>query len=287
MIRPRFFITLSDMGYVFDLRDARDWEKVLDEPKQRIRLEREHRLLVDMLCPKPGDTLLEIGCGIGATLAALADEGLRLAGLDASPHLLEIARQRTSRRIEYHRGWAEDLPFDDNAFNYAVFMGTLEFVEDPQRSVEEASRVAKDRVFFGVVNKYALRAAELRLRGMFAHSLYNRARFFSIWELKQMVYRAAGNVPVSWRTASQMLSVGQPDGWVDRALRLGRYPFGGYAAMVATLVPRYRTRPLELDVRVSGKHPSGVVTGLGALRRREAGMPEGLKGEKTRKLMLS
>lgn len=268
------------MGYVFDLRDGRDWEKDLEGPKQRMRLEREHRLLIGMLCPKPGDSLLEIGCGIGATLAALADEGLRLAGVDASPHLLEIARQRTGRRVEYHRGWAEDLPFDDNSFNHAVFMGSLEFVEDPQRSVEEASRVAKDRIFFGVVNKYALRAAELRLKGMFAHSLYNRARFFSVWELKQMVYRTAGNVPLSWRTVSQWPAVGKPDGWIDRALRLGRYPFGGYAAMVATLIPRYRTRPLELDVRISGKRPSGVVTGLGASRRREAGKLDGLKAEK-------
>jgi SAM-dependent methyltransferase len=249
------------MGYVFDFRDGWAWEKVLEHPGQQRRVERETRLLTEMLGPRAGQSLLEIGCGAGTTLAGLAGMGLQLAGVDASTHMLDIARQRTGPRVEYHRGWAEDLPFEDNAFTYAVFSGTLEFVDDPQRAVAEAGRVAKDKVFFGVVNKFALRAVKLRLRGVVTPSIYNRARFFSVWEIKQMVYRTAGNVPLRWKTIGHWPRGGTYGGRIDRALQFCRYPFGGYAAAVATLTPRFRTRPLELELPVSGKRPSGAVTG--------------------------
>lgn len=246
------------MGYVFDFRDAWLWERVIEQPRQRLRLERENRLLLDMLCPHPGDSLLEIGCGIGATLAALKEEGLRLAGIDASPHMLDIARQRTGRRVEYYQGWAEDLPFDDNAFHYAVFAGALEFFENPQRAVEEAGRVAKDKVFIGAVNKYAVRAMELRIRGIFASDVFNRARFFSIWELKRMIRRAAGDVPLLWRTTGSRPWNSKMGVWFDRALVGSRYPFGSYAAVAATMTPRFRTRPLALEFRLGSERPSGA-----------------------------
>ncbi len=79
--------------------------------------------------------------------------GLDVTGLDASPHMLEFARKRLGVRAELRRGVAEDLPFDDNTFNVATLMTTLEFVEDSQKAIEEACRVTKDRIFLGVLNR--------------------------------------------------------------------------------------------------------------------------------------
>jgi SAM-dependent methyltransferase len=252
------------MGYVFDFRDAWAWEKQAGLAAARAISDREHRLLARLLRPHAGESLLEIGCGIGGTLAFLADFGLRLAGIDPSEPMLDIARQRAGRRVQYHRGVAENLPFDDNEFHYAVFTGTLEFVDDPEQAVAEACRVAKDKLYIGAVNRYALRAVQLRLRGVLSPTVYNRARFFSPWGLKGMVRRAAGDVPVNWETLSHLHFGGRLLGpWFERGARLGRYPFGGYTGMAAVLMPRFRTRPLELDVSIAGKRRSGTVTGYG------------------------
>ena len=268
LIDARFFFRLPAMGYVFDFRDAWACEKQADHPTHRSITERENRLLADMLRPHAGDSLLEVGCGIGNTLSFLSDFGLRLTGLDPSAPMIDIARQRTGRRVEYHKGTAEDLPFDDNEFHYVIFTGALEFVEDPSRAVAEACRVAKEKLFVGAMNRWAFHAAELRIRGILSPTIYNRARFFSLWELKRMVARAAGKVPMTWETVSHLHWSGRRLGpWVDRVSRLGRFPFGAYAGLVVVLIPRFRTRPLELEMPVAGKRPSGAVTGYGASRR--------------------
>src|SRR6266540_4394515 len=41
---------------------------------------------------QPGQSVLDIGCGVGAFLRLVADRGARPFGLDASPALLEVAR---------------------------------------------------------------------------------------------------------------------------------------------------------------------------------------------------
>ncbi len=261
------------MGYVFDFRDAWACEKQLDHRPSRSIMERENRMLLDMLRPHSGESLLEIGCGIGNTLTGLGDAGLRLAGLEPSEPMMDIARQRAGRRVEFHLGVAEDLPFDDNAFHYVVFTGALEFVEDPQQALAEACRVAKDKLFIGAMNRFALQAVHLRLRGILSSTVYNRARFFSLWQLKRMVRKVAGNVPMSWETLSHLHWGGPRLGpWVERHARLGRYPFGAYLGVVAVLMPRFRTRPLELELPMAGNRPSGAVTGYGASRRSAAGM---------------
>ena len=61
------------------------------------------RAAVDQLDPQPGDTVVEMGCGSGANLQLLRErvgsEG-RIIGVDMSPGVLGVARNRISRR-----GW--------------------------------------------------------------------------------------------------------------------------------------------------------------------------------------
>jgi ubiquinone/menaquinone biosynthesis C-methylase UbiE len=149
--------------------------------------------------------------------------------------------------VDLYRGFAEDLPFDDNSFNHAFFFISLEFVEDPARALAEACRVAKDRVFIGFLNRFALKGVQRRLQSVFSQSIYNKARFFSVWELKAMVRSLVGPVPVEWRTVLQLPNASvklvqaiEQSGFVQRS------PFGAFAGMVVTLVPRFRTRPLAI-----------------------------------------
>ncbi len=248
------------MGHVFDFHEAAAYEQWFNQPHNKAAFELETQLMRDLLQPMRGETVLDIGCGTGACLAAFLEMGLQVTGVDPSTYMLDLALKKIGHRAELYRGYAEDLPFDDNSFNYGCLFTTLEFVEDPQKALAEAFRVAKDRVFIGVLNRYAIKGIQRRVKGIFSPSIFNHARFFSVWELKQMIRSLIGNLPVSWRTVCQLpLNSGRLTTSLEQSKIIQRCPFGAFAGMVVTLVPRFRTRPLT--VRYGAKDPTGIATG--------------------------
>jgi SAM-dependent methyltransferase len=248
------------MGYVFDFNDALAYEKWLKNDRTRAAFGLESQLMVDMLKPLRGESLLDIGCGTGSSLLPFVELGLEATGLDASPYMLDIALQKLENRVDLYRGVAEDLPFEDNSFNHAIMVTTLEFVNDPKKAIEEACRVTKDRLFLGVLNRYAFKGLERRLKGIFSHTIYNHAKFFSIWELKQLLHSIAGDIPIAWRTIYQLPSIsGKLTYNLEQSSFVQKFPFGAFMGIVATLVPRFRTKPLT--VRYRPKQPTGALTG--------------------------
>ena len=248
------------MGYVFDFNDAVSYEEWFNDPRNRFVVELEKRLMLDLLKPAREETLLEIGCGTGAALLTFLDSGIQVTGLDPSPYMLDIASKNVGNRADLHRGFAEDLPFEDNSFNYACLITTLEFVEDPKRALEEACRVAKDRIFIGVLNRYAIKGIQRRVKGVFTKTIYNRAHFFSIWELKQIIRFLLGDVPISWRTVFQFSArPGRITNRIEQSSLLQKSPFGAFVGMVVTLVPRFKTRPLALSYKA--KQTTGAAAG--------------------------
>lgn len=248
------------MGYVFNFHDVIAYEQWFNKPQNRFFFDLEKRLMLDMLKPVRGDSVIDIGCGTGANLLAFAEMGLQVTGLDPSPYMLDIAAKNLSNRADLHRGFAEDLPFDDNSFNYSCLITTLEFVDDPQKALEETCRITKDKIFIGVLNRYAIKGIQRRIKGMFIKTVYNRAKFFSVWELKQIIRTVLGNVPISWRTTCQLpIMHGNIASRIEQLSLLQKCPFGAFAGMVVTLVPRYKTRILPL--RYTVKHTTDTATG--------------------------
>jgi ubiquinone/menaquinone biosynthesis C-methylase UbiE len=248
------------MGYVFDFKDAKAYESWSLEPSNLADLRREQALMLDMLQPKHGEAVLDIGCGMAGSAFPFLERGLQVTGIDPSPYMLDLAFKYLGRKVDLYRGYAEDLPFDDNSFNYACLVTSLEFVNSPQKAFEEACRVAKDRVFMGVLNRYALKGIQRRLEGVFSASIYNHARFFGVWELKRMIRQIAGEVPLAWRTVNQFPPVCQPlTQSIESSRFVQRCPFGAFVGMTVTLVPRFRTRPLAMPYHP--KHTTGVLTG--------------------------
>jgi SAM-dependent methyltransferase len=238
------------MGYVFDFQDAVAYERWFENRRNRLAMELESRLMLDMLGPAPGESVLDIGCGVGSILQSLLNRDLAVTGIDPSPYMLDIVFQRFENKVELYRGYAEELPFDDNSFNHACFFTSLEFVDDPKKALSEAFRVAKDKVFLGVLNRYAIKGVQRRVVGVFTQTIYNRARFYSIWELKRMARGLLGEVPINWRTVCLFpKSEGRIVSSIERSTLVQRCPFGTFAGMVITLVPRFRTRPLALRYR--------------------------------------
>jgi len=66
-----------------------------------------------------GDRLLDVACGAGLALELAALRGARCAGIDASPRLLAVARDR-SPEADLRIGDMQALPWDDGAFDVAT-----------------------------------------------------------------------------------------------------------------------------------------------------------------------
>ena len=81
--------------------------------------------------PAGPKSVLEVGCGTGLFLEWFAQGGHQVTGLDPSPYMLNLARRRVPERVALDRGYAEDLPYEDNAFDTVALITTLEFVNDP------------------------------------------------------------------------------------------------------------------------------------------------------------
>ena len=230
------------MGYVFDFKIAREYDNWYQNPANRFVADLENQLLLRLLEPVRGERVLDIGCGTGRHLLMFLEMGLDVTGLDASPHMLDITREKLGHRAELHQGLAEDLPFEDNSFDIATLITTLEFVDDVQKALQEACRVAKKRIFLGVLNRYAIKGIERRIKGIFSESTYNRARFFSVWELKRQVRQILGKTPLRQGTVLQLpVSFRKYTQHLERWPFVHRCPFGCFIGMAVILVPRYRT----------------------------------------------
>jgi ubiquinone/menaquinone biosynthesis C-methylase UbiE len=99
------------------------------------------------------------------------------------------------------RGDAYRLPFADGAFDLAVLVTTLEFLERPQEALAEALRVARCGVVLGVLNRWSVLGLQRRLAGLFRPTVYDAARFYGVGRLKQMLRSVVGKTgSIVWQT---------------------------------------------------------------------------------------
>jgi SAM-dependent methyltransferase len=89
-----------------------------------------------------GHRVLEVGCGSGVFLRAAADRGARVAGLDASETLIELARARVPE-AELVVGDMQFLPYEDDVFDLVAGFNAFFFAADMVAALREAGRVAK------------------------------------------------------------------------------------------------------------------------------------------------
>ena len=147
-----------------------------------------------------------------------------------------------------HQGSAEDLPFEDNSFHIASLVTSLEFVDDAQKALKEACRVAKDRIFLGVLNRYSGKAVERRIKGIFTESVFNRASFFSVWGLRRQIREILGKTPVRWGTVHHLpAGLRRYTEHVERFSLTQKFPFGTFVGMVVILLPRYQTKNIPIE----------------------------------------
>jgi ubiquinone/menaquinone biosynthesis C-methylase UbiE len=84
--------------------------------------------------------VLEVGCGTGHWLRVISGLGLRVAGLDASCGMLQVARIQGPESPLVH-GVAEQLPFSDATFDRVFYINAFHHIGDKPRALGEVARV--------------------------------------------------------------------------------------------------------------------------------------------------
>ncbi|MEU3076574.1 methyltransferase domain-containing protein [Streptomyces laurentii] len=112
--------------------------------------------LLRLLDPRPGQTVLDVGCGPGTDLPALAErvgpEGL-VIGVDRDPAMLAEARRRAEGlpRVEVRRGDAHALPVTPGSVDLAKTDRVLLHVDDPAAALASLHTATRPGAVVGLV----------------------------------------------------------------------------------------------------------------------------------------
>ena len=107
--------------------------------------EEQARVLLELVGSTRDQTILDVGTGTARAALLMARGGARVTAVDASEEMLAIARRRAADEhlsIQFLRGDAHRLEFDDRAFDVATSLRVLMHAPDWRRCVAELCRVA-------------------------------------------------------------------------------------------------------------------------------------------------
>ncbi|AQZ65148.1 gamma-tocopherol methyltransferase @ delta-tocopherol methyltransferase [[Actinomadura] parvosata subsp. kistnae] len=88
--------------------------------------------------PRPGDRVLDVGCGTGYLSRILSPVSGHVTGLDPSPAMIAHATERAPSNCTYVVGEGQDLPFPDGSFDLVV--SSLAMHHMPREARPEALR---------------------------------------------------------------------------------------------------------------------------------------------------
>ncbi len=130
---------------------GRGWLLPLYDPLTRLAgMRRVHDGLIDRVDIRPGHRILEIGCGTGNLLLAVArrQPDAEVIGIDPDPAALRRARRKADRAglpIRLERAFAGELPLPDGSVDRVLSSFMLHHLDDKEkpRAMREIRRVLR------------------------------------------------------------------------------------------------------------------------------------------------
>lgn len=200
--------------------------------------EEEYRLVASLLAPRPGETLLDVGCGTGyftRRFAANAADG-NIVGADVDLNMLRFADGH-SHGIDFVAADARRLPFPDGSFDLVVSITALCFIREEKQALREMLRVARRRVVLGLLNRHSLLYLAKGRRG--GRGAYRSAH----WHTPAEALRLFDGLPVRHAGLGTAITIPGGKRWSRRMeplLRRWLPGCGGFIAVAAEVLPGRR-----------------------------------------------
>jgi len=201
--------------------------------------------------------ILDVGCGTGANLEMLAEFG-EAEGVDVSTEALSFCRERGLANVK--QGEAEQLPYEDGAFDLVTGLDVVEHLDDDLAGLKEMHRVLRREgrallfvpafmFLWGVQDDISNHRRRYTIDGLkkvvkqagfeIEHATYANITFFAPILLGRMLMRLTGLRPAS----ENNITVGFLNGVMGKVfgseslvLRHANFPFGVSIICVARKV---------------------------------------------------
>lgn len=97
------------------------------------------------IAPKPGQRILDLAAGTGASSVSLARSGAEIVAADFSPGMIAEGRRRHDgiRNLTFTEADATNLPFEDDSFDTVTMSFGLRNVNEPRTALRELLRVTR------------------------------------------------------------------------------------------------------------------------------------------------
>ena len=181
-------INLQDLRE--ELKSAQSKEE-LEELTLRLLKKIEHRYLplhvlaaernedvlqrLNFILKQVRGSVLDIGCYDGFYSIELAKRGHHVIGVDMLQMCVDYARTSAKSysqiKVEFVKGFAEEIPFQNDYFDTTYLSHTLEHVFDERKSLDEAARVTKDSGKLVVIVPAKLGNDPTHIRFLSSHEL--------------------------------------------------------------------------------------------------------------------
>jgi SAM-dependent methyltransferase len=110
--------------------------------------------LAEACALQPGDSVLDLGCGVGSTASFLAREfGVSMIGLDSSPRFIQEAQARDPQ-VRWVIGSSQEIPFPNCHFDVVFSECFLSGFDDAGSVLQEIRRVLRPRGRLAVTDMY-------------------------------------------------------------------------------------------------------------------------------------
>lgn len=143
------------------------YEQWFTTPIGQLVKEKEGALVFQLLDLRPGEKILDAGCGTGVFTLDYLAKGAEVVGLDVSGPMLRLAvKKAAGYPFSAIRGDMLQLPFKDNAFDKVVSVTALEFISDAKKALDELFRVTRPegRVVIATLNSLSPWAVRRRAK---------------------------------------------------------------------------------------------------------------------------
>jgi SAM-dependent methyltransferase len=227
---------------LFDSRQASSGDQWLTTERGSYIFSRQEKLIMDLLSPVAGESLLDVGCGTGNYLHLFQQKKNVLTGLDSSAAVLEVARNKLGSRCELIQSAVTDLPFSDNEFDVVTIINGSQILDDPQRVISEAIRVSRNRVFVGFFNKYSFVGTEQSIRKLFGYPVTSAVRFFTVGDMHSIINKTMATPSYTWGSVIYLPGpVYTFFSEFEELFPMRKNPLGAYVGMAFSVNYTYRT----------------------------------------------